>query len=111
MDVCSEVFLRVRVCGLEEEDCLGGEEEGGDIEEGVRGEEDDGVDEDGGPDCGCELGRGGVSWFGGGEGERGGDERSRCLLGRLWRCLWGGGLVVVWSGGEGGGYIPRTKLN
>ena len=34
---------------------MGGEEEGGAVKEGVRGEEDDRVDEDGGPDCGCEL--------------------------------------------------------
>ena len=60
VDVCSEVFLRGGVRGLEEEDGLGGEEEGGDVEEGVGGEEDYGVDEDGGPDCGGEL------WGGGG---------------------------------------------
>ncbi len=55
VDVGAEVFLRGGVGGLQEEDGLGGEEEGGDVEEGVGGEEEDGVDEDGGPDCGCEL--------------------------------------------------------
>ncbi len=53
--MCAETFLRGGVCGLEEEDGLGCEQEGGDVEEGVGGEEDHGLDEDGGPDCGCEL--------------------------------------------------------
>ena len=57
MDVCAEGFLVRGVGWLEEEDGLGGEEEGGAVEEGVGGEEDEGVDEDGGPDCGCELWR------------------------------------------------------
>lgn len=35
---------------------MGCEEDAGAVEEGVGGEEDDGVDEDRGPDCGCELG-------------------------------------------------------
>ena len=53
--MCAERLLVGRVCWLEEEDRLGGEEEGGAVEEGVGGEEDEGVDEYGGPDCGCEL--------------------------------------------------------
>ena len=51
----AESFLVGGVGWLEEEDGLGGEEEGGYVEEGVGGEGDEGVDEYGGVDCGCEL--------------------------------------------------------
>lgn len=66
VDVCAGAFLRRGVGGLEDKDGLGCEEDAGAVEEGVGGEEDDRVDEDGGPDCGCELGWGlvgGVSSF------------------------------------------------
>ena len=99
MDVGAEILLVGGVGWLEEEDGLGEEEEGGDVEEGVGGEEDDGVDEYGGPDCGCELWE--VSlWRGGGKEGFWGDERSRYLLGRLWRFLGGARLVVVLYGVE-----------
>lgn len=55
VDVCPVALLRGGVRGLEDQDCLGGQEEAEGVEQGVRGEEDQRVDEDGGPDCGREL--------------------------------------------------------
>jgi hypothetical protein len=50
VDVCPLVLLGWGVRRLEDEDGLDGEAEGGDVEEGVEGEEDERVGEDGGED-------------------------------------------------------------
>lgn len=55
VDVRALVFLFWGVRWLEDEDGLGGEEDAGGVEQGVRGEEVEGVEKDAGPDGGGEL--------------------------------------------------------
>lgn len=55
MDACALVFLLGGVSWLQDEDGLGGQEDAGGVEERVRGEENEGVEEDAGPDGGGEL--------------------------------------------------------
>ena len=115
----AECFLVGGVGWLEEEDGLGGEEEGGYVEEGVGGEGDEGVDEYGGVDCGCELWGGRVVSGGmvNGEGRGRGRGGGRTIQMPAWAIMavpvgWEGGLVFVTSewrlGGFGGsGYTYR----
>lgn len=67
MRECALPFLSLCMGWLEDEDCLGTEKDGGGVEEGVEGEEREGVQEYGGPDYDCKeenasLGYGCCSW-------------------------------------------------
>ena len=51
----ARALLRGSVCGLQDQGCLDGEQEAGGVEEGMRGEEDELLGEDGAPYDGSEL--------------------------------------------------------